>query len=124
MKEPMNKFIKRMRAIKRCEQRVAGNLTAYYTRRLKTLESIFERLYGEELRTKLFDVYDEHCPDDEIKNVLEYVSLDASQPSGVEVYAYDFPGAFSNLTIKIEPLRIELKGIASDYTEVVWTEAA
>lgn len=124
MENSMNKMIKRIREIRKQRDSSNGDLQSHYSNILRSLKIVFDKLYGEDLKDRLFDVYDEHCPDDEIQDVLDYICNDASQTSGVVVDAYDFPGVSSEITIKISPLRIELTGLRGDFIEVMWTAAA
>ena len=82
------KLFKKYKALKSLKQ-FAASPTSLLSKRLFALNTLFDRLYGEELREKLFYVYDELCPDDEIQDILSYICI-KDETSGIEVMAYDF----------------------------------
>ena len=83
---------------------------------------LFDRLYGHDLKEKLFYVYDELCPDDEMEDILSYICV-KEEGSGVEVTAYDFPGIKAEINVRLFPIRIEMSSLVNDYKEVVWQVA-
>jgi len=116
------KLFKKYKVLKKFKNSSSFAQQAYYQKRLFALNTLFERLYGEELREKLFYVYDELCPDDEIQDILSYICV-KDETSGVEVMAYDFPGMKAELNVRLFPVRIELSSSINDYSEVVWQAA-
>ncbi len=71
--------------------------------------------HGHYLNELLFDIYDEYCADDEVRELSEYLS-----PGGVEIEADDFPGIHAKLFMKPEPLRITIKDVKFNFEEVLW----
>lgn len=71
--------------------------------------------HGHYLNELLFDIYDEYCPDNEVQEICDYLSL-----KGVSVEADDFPGIHAQLYLKPEPLRITIKDTKFDFEEVLW----
>lgn len=112
-------FLKKMRALVKLTKSAPFSQRPYYQNRLNVMNSIFNRLCAETLSHKLFEVYDELCPDDEMaKNLSEYICLEKGDHQGVKVQAYDFPGTDAVICIRFSPLRIEIKSLVSDYKEV------
>ena len=74
--------------------------------------------YGSFLLDKLFDIYDDYFSDSEMLSIEEYLSND-----GVEVEGDDFEDLRARLSIKPFPLRIEVQGVNSKVTEVIWQAA-
>lgn len=74
---------------------------------------------GNELNEILFEIYDEHCEDDRVRPLRDYVNSE-----GIMVEAEDFPGVNACLKLKTMPLRFELEHPEDGYTEVVWSIAS
>lgn len=73
--------------------------------------------FGDYLKSRLFDVYDEYFEDDEILNVEDYIE------SGVEVYGDEFHKEKMRIRMKSSPLRIEVKDMEGTYCSVLWQAA-
>lgn len=71
--------------------------------------------HGHYLNELLFGIYDEHCSDDEVREISDYLS-----PVGVAVEAYDLPGIHARLHLKPEPLRITLTDVKFNQVEILW----
>ncbi|WP_286756020.1 hypothetical protein [Roseivirga sp. UBA838] len=113
---------KKYKALKKMKDTSHLAMQTYFAKRLEALQLFFDRLHGARLRDRLFEVYDELCPDDEIKDILEYFSLKEDE-RGVQVSAYDFPGVQATVSIRLFPMRIEMKSLTTDYKEILWSAA-
>ncbi|MGB3467604.1 MAG: hypothetical protein WBA74_20120 [Cyclobacteriaceae bacterium] len=71
--------------------------------------------YGYYLSEKLFEIYDEHCSDNEIQDIKSYLSRE-----GVNVEADDFPGIKAKLFLKTEPLRIVMSNPDFKNERILW----
>ena len=78
--------------------------------------STLKEQYGYFLTEKIFDVYDEHCSDDEVQELKYYLSGD-----GVSVEADDFPGIKAKLFLKSSPLRIVMSTPDFQNEQILWT---
>lgn len=120
--EQILKLFKKYKALGKLKNNSDLAQKAYYHKRLQALNILFDRLYGIELREKLFHVYDELCPDDQMQDILEYLCV-KDEGSGIEVVAYDFPGMRAEVNVRLFPVRIEMSSLINDYKEVVWQAA-
>lgn len=116
------KLFKKYKALKKFRGTSELAERAYYEKRLQALSMLFDRLYGHDLKEKLFHVYDELCPDDEMEDILSYLCV-KEEGSGVEVTAYDFPGIKAEINVRLFPVRIEVSSLVKDYKEIVWQVA-
>lgn len=73
--------------------------------------------YGDFLRDKLFDVYDEYFEDEEILKLEEYIC------SGVEVCGDEFERDTVYLYMKSSPVRLEVYHSKDAYCSVLWEAA-
>ena len=113
------KILKKYKALKKLKGASDLAEKAYYEERLYALNTLFDRLYGHYLKEKLFYIYDELCPDDQMEDILSYLCL-TDAGSGVKVTAYDFPGIQAEVNVRLFPVRIEISSLVSDYKEVLW----
>ena len=87
--------------------------------------------FGSFLDEALFNVHDEHCPDNEIKSLFDYMACkkldgqyELDEEGGVHVDADDLPGVKARLVLMPNPTRMILESKAENYSEVVWVARA
>lgn len=91
------------------------------------LSDYLRKNYGPVLDEALFGIYDEFCPDNEIKDYQEYITQDYTVKqliNAVEVEADDIPGIHATLALVPNPARFVLTSHDLNFQEVVWTSYA
>ena len=94
--------------------------------------SHFNEKYDFTMQNIMFEIYDELCPDDEIKPIGEYLAdhytmssgkYDAPLDEGVVVHLDDFSFKEGRLLLLPDPARIVLQNPETQHREVVWQAA-
>lgn len=115
-------LFKKYKALKEIKDRSPLSQRAFFQKRLDALNLLFDSYYGHQMKEELFNVYDDLCPDDEMRDILDYICI-KEDGSGVIVSAYDIPGVQAEVNIRFFPARIELIGLNSDYKYTFWQAA-
>lgn len=91
------------------------------TQEISELEADFQQQYGAYIEEALFNVHDEHCPDNEVQRPLAYLASDLESPGqGISVEADDLPGIRARLVLVPSPTRLVLCNDGESFGEVVW----
>ncbi len=92
----------------------------------------FNEKYDFSMQNIMFEIYDELCPDDEIKPIKEYLAshyvlssgkFDAPLDEGVVVNLDDFSFKKGRLVLLPDPARIVLQNPETNHREIVWQAA-
>lgn len=101
-------------------------------RLFEKMSSYFNAKYGMTMEQIMFEIYDELCPDDEVKPINEYLAshyqknhegYDAPLDEGVVVHLDDFNFKEGRLILLPNPARIVLQDPQSHHREVLWEAA-
>lgn len=112
----LNRLIKRIRIVSNhlacCERDplLEESLIEY--------QDILKEKYGGFLEARLFDVYDDYFEDSELESVQSYLSR-----SGVEVEGDEFGEERLSVSIKADPIRIEIANTETKFQQVIWQAA-
>ena len=96
------------------------------------MSEYFNLKYGVTMEQIMFEIYDEFCPDDEIKPIDAYLAsryekstegYDAAQDEGVVVHLDDFTFNEGRLILLPCPARIVLQDPNTSHKEVLWQAA-
>ncbi len=92
----------------------------------------FNEKYQLDMEQVMFDIYDELCPDDEIRPISEYLAsqyierpngFDVPFDEGVLVHLDDFAFKEGRLVLIPDPARIILQSPETYHREVLWQAA-
>lgn len=92
----------------------------------------FNDKYCQEMERIIFEIYDELCPDDEVKPIGDYVAnhytkysgiYDVPHNEGVIVHLDDFSFTTGRLVLLPDPARIVLQNPDTKHREVLWSAA-
>lgn len=101
-------------------------------RLFEKISQYFNLKYGMTLEQVMFEIYDELCPDDEVKPIEEYLAshyekgndgYEASSDEGVVVHLDDFSFKEGRLVILPNPARIVLQDPQTKHQEILWEAA-
>lgn len=109
------------------------------SREYDSIRRLFEKMseyfvsrYGVTMEEIMFEIYDELCPDDEVKTIDNYLAshyenkdgkYDASLEEGVVVHPDDFDFQEGRLVILPNPVRIAIQDPKTNHREIVWKAA-
>lgn len=93
---------------------------------------VFAEKYSYSMEDVMFEIYDELCPDDEIKPITAYIAdhytknatgFDAPLDEGVVVHLDDFSFKEGRLLLLPDPARIVLQNPEKFHREILWEAA-
>ncbi len=94
--------------------------------------SYFNEKYNLAMQNIMFEIYDELCPDDEVKPIGEYLAdhytkssgtYDAPLSEGVAVHLDDYSFTEGRLLLLPDPARIVLQNFETQHREILWQAA-
>ena len=101
-------------------------------RLFEKMSEYFNVKYGVTMEQIMFEIYDELCPDDEVKPIGSYLAshykkgkegYDTTLDEGVVVHLDDFSFKEGRLILLPNPARIVLQDPATSHREVLWQAA-
>ena len=96
------------------------------------MASKFNKKYSRNMENIMFEIYDELCPDDEIKPISEYLAdhyveelgiYDAPFDEGVVVHLDDYSFEVGRIVLLPDPARIVLQNPETFHREILWQAA-